>query len=397
MIDDRMKAWAYLSRVVEGPNGNLQALLKQGRDAEEIALGIKRRESWLGDLLKETASRADWDTSEQDLKIIENLGGRLITPDDSDWPTEEFEHAFGFAATGMSDHVRTYQDDAVAPHALWVRGGNLRALTAQAVTLVGTRAVSHYGTEVASMFTDNLVAHQWTIVSGGALGVDTVAHSAALRAGGSTVVVAACGLDRSYPAHNRQLFEDIVKSGKGALVSEYPPRTTPQRHRFLTRNRLVAALTKGTVVVEAAWRSGALNTLSWASGLGKVAMAVPGPVTTAGSLGCHERIRSGSAEMVTSGDDVRSLLGAIGDIDMQEQYELSFAETPVQGLSRNELRVFDALGTRPQEANQIATDTGLPLPLVIHLLVDLHKKQLISRDGTVWSRVRDVNSALPEF
>ncbi|MFP7364570.1 DNA-processing protein DprA [Corynebacterium callunae] len=382
-------AWAYLSLVVEGPNAHLGTLIKQGHEAEKIAAGIKGREAWIGtELLHETDSRYTWDTAHKDLEIIHRLGGRLITPHDVDWPKDEFEHAFGFAASGMSDHVRTYQDDAVAPHALWVRGGDLKALSAQSVTIVGTRAISHYGTEVTEQFTQNLAAHQWTIISGGALGVDTVAHTQALRAGGSTIAVAACGLDRSYPAHNKELFERIVSSGAGALVSEYPPGTPPQRHRFLTRNRLVAALSQGTVVTEAAWRSGALNTLSWCAGLGRIAMAVPGPVTTAGSLGCHERIKNGSAQMVTSGDDVRSLLGAIGALDVIEQYELNFSASPIQGLTRNELRVYDALNTHGREAGDVATDSGLPLALVIHLLVELQNRGLIMRDGLLWKRIK---------
>ncbi|NMB22117.1 MAG: DNA-protecting protein DprA [Corynebacterium sp.] len=388
MITDRLKAWAYLSRVVEGPSVHLQALLKQGRDPEAIAHAVKHREPWIGDLLRETLSRYEWDVAQQDLEQILALGGRLITPEDREWPATELDHAFGFAASGMSDHVRTYQDDAVPPHALWVRGGDLRSLTAQAVALVGTRAVSQYGREVTAMIVDNLVPHQWTIISGGALGVDTVAHTTALRAGGSTVVVAACGLDRSYPAHNRALFEEIV-SRSGAIVTEYPPGTPPQRHRFLTRNRLVAALSQGTVVTEAAWRSGALNTLSWCAGLGRVAMAVPGPVTTAGSLGCHERIRNGHAQMVCSGDEIRSLLGAIGGMDAQEQYELNFAANPIQGLSRNELRVYDALGRHPREAAEVATETGLTLALVIHLLVDLNSRGLVAREGVRWVRIAE--------
>lgn len=386
-ITDRLKAWAYLSRVVEGPSVHLQGLLKQGRDPEAIAHGIKNREPWIGELLRETASRYEWDTAREDLEKVMSLGGRLITPEDHDWPTAEFDHAFGFAASGMSDHVRTYQDDAVAPHVLWVRGGNLGSLTAQAAAIVGTRAVSQYGREVTRMLVDNLVTHQWTIISGGALGVDAVAHQTALQGGGSTIVVAACGLDQSYPAHNRPMFDEIVNRGAGAIVSEYPPGTPPQRHRFLTRNRLVAALSQGTVVVEAAWRSGALNTLSWASGLGRVAMAVPGPVTTAGSLGCHERIRKGQAEMVCSGEEVRSLLSAIGELDPHQQYELNYAASPIQGLTRNELRVFDSLGTQPQDAGDVATETGLPLALVVHLLVELHKRGVVTREGTMWGRV----------
>lgn len=387
MSRTRQEAWAYLSRVVEGPSSSLQALLGHGRDPEDIARGIKRREAWIGELLAETASRYDWDSAASDLDAAERIGARLITAEDEQWPHEELDQAFGFASSGVSEHIRSYQSDAVAPHALWVRGGDVRVATSQAVTIVGTRAISRYGAEVTTMLTDNLVAHQWTIVSGGALGVDTVAHTCAVRSGGSTVVVAACGLDRAYPAKNRELFEQILDSGRGVLLSEYPPGVPPQRHRFLTRNRLVAALSKGTVVVEASWRSGALNTLSWASGLGKVSMAVPGPVTTVGSLGCHERIRHGDAELVASGDDIRALLGKLGEVDNVAQTELAFAASPIQRLSRNELRIFDALTTSPREAGEIATETGLPIPLVIHLLVDLDSRCLIKRIGTRWERI----------
>lgn len=141
-------------------------------------------------------------------------------------------------------------------------------------------------------------------------------------------------------------------------------------------------------MVEAAWRSGALNTLSWASGLGKVAMAVPGPVTTVGSLGCHERIRNGEAQLVTSGEEIRGLLSSAYEVDSQLQYELSFAATPIQGLSRNELRVFDCLGTHPKDATELATDAGMRLPLVIHLLIELQKKSLVLRDGRCWLRAK---------
>ncbi|WP_080794253.1 DNA-processing protein DprA [Corynebacterium pacaense] len=387
MSSERRRAWAYLSRVVEGPSASLQRLLGAGRDVEEIAGGIRRREPWLGELLGATESRHSLDTADLDLATAAGIGARLITAEDEEWPHEELDQAFGFASSGHSEHLRSYQSDAVPPHVLWVRGGNLRAASARAVTIVGTRAVSRYGAEVTSMLTEDLVAHQWAVVSGGALGVDTIAHTGALRAGGCTVAVAACGLDRSYPARNGRLFEQVVESGSGVLVSEYPPGVPPQRHRFLTRNRLVAALTGGTVVVEAAWRSGALNTLSWASGLGKVAMAVPGPITTAGSRGCHERIRNGEAELIAGGADVRALLEALGEVDAQGQLEMEFAASPVQSLSRNELRVFDALSTRPREAGEVAAESGLSLPLVIHLLVELDSRRLIRRVGTKWERI----------
>src|SRR5699024_12191788 len=178
----------------------------------------------------------------------------------------------------------------------------------------------------------DLAKHQWTIVSGGALGVDTVAHGAALEMQTPTVAVAACGIDYDYPARNAPLFERIARTG--TIVSEFAPGTTPQRHRFLSRNRLVAAMTAGTVVVEAAFRSGALNTLNWAEALGTVTMAVPGPITNAGSLGCHQRIQENRAQLVTCGAEIRELIGTIGEADSGAQYESAFVANLVQSITR---------------------------------------------------------------
>lgn len=380
-----LQSWAYLNRVVEGPSRPLQLLLSAGRDADEIARGVRTRADWLGELAGQTDSRYSWDRVEEDLADAAAVGARLITPDLAEWPQEEFDRAFGFAATGRSDHVRSYQSDAVAPHALWVRGMPLNQAVAQSVAVVGTRAATRYGHDATRRLVTGLAGHRWTIVSGAALGVDTVAHETALATGGLTVAVAACGIDRTYPARNAALLDRIA--GQGCVVSEYPPGMSPQRHRFLTRNRLVAALTAGTVIVEAAWRSGALNTLSWAEGLGRVAMAVPGPITTSGSLGCHERIKDGRAQLVTGADDVRALLGAVGALDLAEQYELAYAATPVQSLTRNELRVFDACAPEGSIAQEISTVAGLPLPLTVHLLMDLARRGIVERAGTAWSRV----------
>ena len=376
--------WAYLNRVVEGPSRPLQALLAAGHSAAEIADAVRREEKWIGALAAQTAARRTWDRAEEDLAAAAAHGARLITPEDPEWPRAEFDLAFGFAATGRSEHLRSYQDDAVPPHALWVRGGPLGAAVAQSVGVVGTRAATRYGLEATRQIATGLASHQWAVVSGAALGIDTAAHEAALGAGGLTVAVTACGIDRTYPARNGGLLERIA--AQGCVVSEYPPGTPPQRHRFLTRNRLVAALTAGTVIVEAAWRSGALNTLSWAEGLGRVTMAVPGPITGAGSLGCHERIREGRAQLVTGADDVRALLGAMGALDVGEQYELAFAATPVQALSRNELRVYDAIELAGSAAEDIAQAAGLPIPLTVHLLVELVQRGVVTREGTTWKR-----------
>lgn len=386
-IDDRLRAWAYLSRVFEGPSRALQGLLdSESGDVEKIAYGIRHQSEWLGPVIGETSSRYTWDCVDDDLSVIDSLGGRLITPDSSEWPSELFASAFGFAASGNSPHIRSYQSDAVAPHALWVIGENLSSVVAQSVAVVGTRAVSSYGTAVTRDIVGGLVSHQWSIVSGGALGVDTVAHAETLRSGGRTVVVAACGLDRNYPSRNKTLFRHISTS-EGVLVSEYPQGIPPHRHRFLTRNRLVAALSSGVVVIEAGWRSGALNTLSWASGLGRVAMAVPGPVNNQGSVGCHERIRNNEAEMVCNADEVRSLVSALGSVDPSLDLEIRFSSGPLSALTRNEMRVYDGVGKTPTSTTDIAISAGLPMPLCMHILIHLEKAGLVVRIGSNWQIV----------
>jgi DNA protecting protein dprA len=384
-IDERRQAWAYLSRVFEGPSRELTNLLNNRRDPEAIARGIRRRESWLGDILARTHTRYQDDRAKADLATMATIGGRLVTPDDPEWPAEPLDAAFRFAASGKSDTLRSYQEDAVPPHALWVRGSNLRQLCAQAVSIVGSRAASNYGSHAARLISAGLIDHHWTIISGGAFGIDSAAHTEVLARGGTTIAVQACGLDRPYPRRNHDMLTTIAQHN-GALVSEYPPGATPQRHRFLTRNRLIAALSSGTVIIEAAWRSGALNTLSWAAAFGKITMAVPGPITTAQSLGCHERIRNGDAAMVCSVDEVRQLLAKIGDIDVGEQYEMQFAATPVQKLSRNEMRIYDATGPRPIPTDQLAHDAGLTIGLTVHLLLSLAQQGLVERNGNAWQR-----------
>ncbi|AMJ44410.1 DNA-processing protein DprA [Corynebacterium stationis] len=381
LCDTPEQAWVYINRVVEPPSRNLATLLSQ-HPVEKVAYGIYHQESWIGPVLGESAARRDWLRQQEDLDTLARIGARLITPESTEWP--DFDRAFRFF--GNSDAPTTFDREAIPPVCLWVRGRPLKETAAQSVAVVGTRAISPYGTQATRKVVADLAKHQWTIVSGGALGVDTVAHSAALEMHTPTIAVAACGIDYDYPARNAPLFHRIAQTG--TVVSEFAPGTTPQRHRFLSRNRLVAAMTAGTVVVEAAFRSGALNTLNWAEALGKVAMAVPGPITTAGSLGCHQRIQENRAQLVTSGEEIRELIGKIGEADSGAQYELDFAANPVQSLSRNELKVYDAVPVDSgHTAEDIARDAGMRVPLVVHLLVILEKQALIRREGKNWIKL----------
>jgi DNA processing protein len=220
-------------------------------------------------------------------------GIRLVIPGDTEWP-------------GQLDVLGETR-----PWGLWVRGNaDLRYACLRSVAVVGTRAATAYGTHVCAEMSLGLAERGWTIVSGGAYGIDSWAHRGALAAEGATVAVLACGVDRAYPAGHETLFADMCD--RGAIVSEWPPGRGPTRPGFLVRNRLITALSRGTVVVEAALRSGALNTARHARDQGRPLMAVPGPVTSAQSAGCHQIIRAWGADCVTCAEDVVELLSFCG-------------------------------------------------------------------------------------
>jgi DNA processing protein len=219
----------------------------------------------------------------------QRAGIRLLCPGDPGWP-------------GQLDVLGDAQ-----PCALWVRGtADLRFACLRSVSVVGTRAATAYGEHVAVALAAGLAERGWSVVSGGALGIDGRAHRGALVAGGTTIAVLPSGVDEPYPRGHHDLFEDIAAGG--LLVSEWPPGRTPTRPGFLVRNRVIAALSRGTVVVEAALRSGALNTARHARDLDRPLMAVPGPVTSAASAGCHFVIREWGAECVTGAADVVAAL-----------------------------------------------------------------------------------------
>lgn len=384
-----LESWAYLSRVVEGPSHHIQVLLRVGKSADEIAEGVRTRATWIGGLLSQTENRFTWDRPAEDLEFAADLGYTLLTPESPQWPAEAIQCSFGRQQTGAAGKT-SHQPDGIAPHALWVAGNtNLAGLFAQSVGVVGTRHATKYGHMASKDLVAGLGGHNYTVVSGGALGIDTVAHTTAMDVNTPTVVVAACGPGEHYPRSNKALFERVVATG-GALMTEYPPAVTPDRHRFLTRNRLVAALTLGTVLVEAPFRSGALNTLKWVNAFNRTAMAVPGPVTDAQSLGANLAIQNNEAEMVLNAGQIHEQLSAVGEYSAEEQMEMQYPPSVTQQLSRNELRIYDALppaGRTGREAEAMAADAGLSIALTVHILMDLSKRGLVERDKRVWSRV----------
>jgi len=227
-------------------------------------------------------------------------GARVVVPGDPEWPT------------GLDDLdvVRSAQGWGGAPVALWVRGpARLGPVTTHSVAVVGSREATAYGCSVAAELAEGLTEQGWSVVSGGAYGIDGAAHRGALSVDGGTVAVLAGGVDVPYPRGNAALLERIAE--EGLLVSEAPPGAAPTRRAFLIRNRLIAAMTSGTVVVEAALRSGALNTATWANGCLRVVMAVPGPVTSPLSAGTHRLLRDAEAVLVTGAADVVATLAPL--------------------------------------------------------------------------------------
>lgn len=223
------------------------------------------------------------------IQAAEDAGLGVVVPGDKHWPA-------GLTDLGAGE-----------PYVLWTRGATslLGQRIGEQITMTGARAASPYGTQIALEFATDFAADEITVVSGGAYGIDAHAHRGALAAGGHTVAVMAGGLDRLYPAGNRELLERV--GDVGAVVSEMPPGASPTRWRFLARNRVLAAMSGSTVVVEAGYRSGSLGVAGIAHELGRHVGAVPGPITSATSSGSHRLIREGYAEIVTTPEEVREL------------------------------------------------------------------------------------------
>lgn len=205
----------------------------------------------------------------------------------------------------LDDLVRTQYG--IVEKGLWVRGSaDLPKIVQKSVAVVGSRSATTYGTSVAMDLAAELAGDGYTIVSGGAFGIDQAAHRGALANGGLTVAVLAGGVDRAYPSAHRDLLDKIAEDG--LVISEQPPGTAPTRERFLARNRIIAALTRATVVVEAAARSGAMSTVNRALALDRPVGAVPGPITSACSEGCHDLIKSGQARLITNSQDIEEMI-----------------------------------------------------------------------------------------
>jgi len=403
-VSDEEVALAGLVRVCEPPSASLALFVSRVGPVAAWKGVLERRAPQA--VLSATAARTQNVTrqvqdqrAQQDLDTASRSGARLIGPGHQHWPTDAVAAFEGALARGVRG--------AGPPVALYVRGRTLAELPGNGVTIVGSRASSAYGQRVAGEMSHELACRGLTVISGAALGIDSSAHRAALLAADrngqptapagsipyslqpSTVAVLACGIDRAYPESNRALLDAIAE--QGAVVSEYPPGTTPARHRFLVRNRLIAAFGAGTVVVEAGRRSGTLSTAAAAEQLGRLVMAVPGPVTSAMSVGCHLLLADRFAQLVTSADDVLAGLGrsrqpSAGPVGKDEPG--SDPRHPTDGLDLDSARVYDSLPARGYcSLDELVTESGLLATQVMGSVAVLEVHGLAKRNGAEWRRV----------
>ncbi len=354
---ERLARLALAAVVEPGSRALWQAL--QRAPATEVWAALRAGEqlgSW-----SPSAARISACQPERDLAALMAVGGRVVCPGDAEWPA-----GLAWPLDQLTGEVR----DMAPPWVLLARGPHqVRQACVSSVSIVGARAATAYGTHVAKELAFALAEAGVSVVSGGAYGIDGAVHRGALSAEAApTVAVLACGLDLAYPRGHSRLFDQIAATG--LVLSEVAPGMTVTRMRFLVRNRLVAALSRGTVVVEAALRSGSASTASRAAELNKAVMAVPGPVTSSQSSGCHQLIRSEKAILVTDAADVLEVIGASGEHLLPPKRG---AVHPRDGLQEAARRVLDAVPVRAPmgvaRLAQAAGETSLTVQRVLPALL----------------------------
>ncbi|MFF0436888.1 DNA-processing protein DprA [Streptomyces sp. NPDC004327] len=316
-------------------------------------IGEQRLASW--------RRRARTATPQRDLDHLARLGGRFVIPGDAEWPRQ---------LDDLGD---------ARPLGLWARGpADLRAWALRSVAVVGARACTPYGAHTAATLAAGLAEQGWVVVSGAAYGIDGAAHRGALGNGGATVAVLACGVDTPYPRGHARLLARIAE--QGLVLGELPPGGHPTRSRFVLRNRVIAALTRGTVVVEAELRSGSLVTARAATRLGRHTMGVPGPVTSGLSAGVHELLR-GEATLVTDAAEIIELVGDIGQLAPPRRGPV----LPRDLLAPDAARVLEALpGHGPAALADIAAHAGTHPDQTLAKLYELHSLGFVERRQDDW-------------
>ncbi|QCD58520.1 DNA-processing protein DprA [Streptomyces hawaiiensis] len=366
--DDELLGRILLTRVIE-PGDEVG-----GRWVRELGVGaVVRRlgeggvalpgvsgKRWAGLVARAQAARP-----RRDLEAARDAGVRFVSPGGVEWP-------------GQLDDLGDAR-----PLGLWVRGRpSLRMWALKSVAVVGARACTEYGAHMAATLAAGLAEQGWVVVSGGAYGVDGAAHRGALGAGGATVAVLACGVDRPYPRGHTRLISRIAE--QGLVIGELPPGDHPTPSRFILRNRVIAALTRGTVVVEAAHRSGSLVTARAAQRLGRHTMGVPGPATSGLSAGVHDLLRA-EATLVTDVTDVVELVGDIGELAPDRRGPV-LPRDLLEPATRQVLAALPGRGVaRPDE---IARSAQTAQDDAIARLYELRALGYVERHGDGWKLTR---------
>ncbi|MER6271260.1 DNA-processing protein DprA [Streptomyces sp900105755] len=368
MSDTGLLDRVFLARVAE-PGDETAGRWVRERGLREVAARLRAggqplpgagAKRWAGLLAR--AAQAD---PRADLAAAREAGARFVCPGDTEWPTQ---------LDDLGD---------ARPLGLWVRGlPSLRMWALRAVAVVGARACTEYGAHMAAVLAAGLAERGWVVVSGGAYGVDGAAHRGALGAGGATVAVLACGVDRPYPRGHTELINRIAE--QGLVVGELPPGEHPTPSRFVLRNRVIAALTRGTVVVEAAHRSGSLVTARAAQRLGRFTMGVPGPATSGLSAGVHELLR-GEAVLVTDAAEVVELVGDMGELAPVGRGPV----LPRDLLEPAARQVLAALpGNRPASPEEVARGAQTSEDEAVARLYELRALGYVERHGDGWKLTR---------
>ncbi|WP_409469419.1 DNA-processing protein DprA [Streptomyces sp. HC307] len=366
--DDELLSRVFLTRVIEPGDEvagrwvrefGVEQVVRRLREGGRPLPGVSEKR-WAGLL-----ARARLAQPGRDLGVARDAGVRFVCPGDAEWP-------------GQLDDLGEAR-----PLGLWIRGRpSLRMWALRSVAVVGARACTEYGAHMAVTLAAGLAERGWVVVSGGAYGVDGAAHRGALGAGGATVAVLACGVDRPYPRGHTQLITRIAD--QGLVVGELPPGDHPTPNRFIVRNRVIAALTRGTVVVEAAYRSGSLVTARAAQRLGRHTMGVPGPTTSGLSAGVHELLR-GDATLVTDAAEVVELVGDMGELAPDRRGPV----LPRDLLAPGARRVLAALPARgAATAEEIARGTPTTEDDAIARLYELRALGYVERHGDGWKLTR---------
>jgi len=368
MSDDDRLARVTLS--VVGEPGEARLLKLAAKLGPTTLLQALNEETEERDLFAAVRGRLAEVEPERELERAERLGIRFVIPSDPEWPEQ----------LGDLESGGALQERGGVPVGLWVKGPLPLTELAGSVAVVGSRSSTSYGERVAGDIAAVVGLAGRVTVSGGAFGIDYASHRGAVSTSSPTAAVLACGADRVYPAAHREMLTYLGR--EHAVVSEAPLGAAPHRVRFLARNRLIAALTRGTVVVEAAARSGALNTANWAQRLNRFVMGVPGPVTSACSVGIHHLIRTGAATLVTNGDEVLELVAQTGE---HLAAEPRGPEEARDALSIKDQQVLDAVPVaRGAPQRSIAKVAGLSDAEVGPILGRLEEQGFVEPDGGGW-------------